>query len=48
MTTLQLQKAAALAAYKEARAAYLADMTDANWIAFCDAKILCMRLGVRI
>ena len=37
----------ALARYKAARAAYLADMTEANWITFCDARTECMRLGIR-
>lgn len=40
-------KTEALARYKAARAAYLADMTEANWITFCDARTECMRLGIR-
>ena len=38
----------ALATYKEAKKAYLENRTSENWIAFCDAKNACMKLGVRI
>lgn len=34
--------------YIEARNNYMANRTNENWIAFCDAKILCRRLGVLI
>lgn len=45
---LQIRKAEALETYKEAKKAYLEDMSNENWIAFCDAKRTCMLLGVRI
>lgn len=38
----------ALEIYKERKQAYLENMTKENWIAFCDAKMVCMRLGIRI
>lgn len=38
----------ALEIYKERKQAYLTNMTKENWIAFCDAEMVCMRLGVRI
>ena len=34
--------------YIEARNNYMANRTNENWIAFCNAKILCRRLGVLI
>lgn len=34
--------------YIEARNNYFENRTNENWIAFCDAKILCRRLGVLI
>ena len=34
--------------YKEAKKKYLEDMSNENWIEFCNAKVECMRLGVRI
>ncbi|MCR5753646.1 MAG: hypothetical protein K6G30_02370 [Acetatifactor sp.] len=39
-------KQIALEAYKAAKTAYLQDMTQENWIAFCNAKMVCMRLGI--
>lgn len=48
MTNLQSNKTNALEAYKVAKKAYLEDRTNENWIAFCEAKRVCMRLGVRI
>lgn len=41
-------KIKALENYKAATKAYLQDMTEKNWIAFCDAKKTCMLLGIRI
>lgn len=38
----------ALNNYKEAKKAYLENRTNENWIKFCDAKKVCMLLGVRI
>ena len=35
-------------AYKEAKAAWQNDMNDANWRRFCEAKRVCMLLGIRI
>lgn len=46
--TLKEKKEIALKEYKSTKAAYLQDMTNENWIAFCDAKRVCMLLGVRI
>lgn len=48
MSTLEIKKEKALNIYKEAKKAYLEDMTNENWIAFCEAKRTCMLLGVRI
>ena len=48
MTDLIKSKENALKAYKEAKKAYLENMTSENWKAFCNAKIVCMRLGVII
>ena len=45
---MKTTKIEALNKYKEAKKAYLEDMTNENWIAFCEAKRTCMRLGVRI
>ena len=41
-------KEEALRIYKEAKEKYLSDMTNKNWIEFCNAKSTCMKLGVRI
>lgn len=41
-------KDTALKNYKEAKKQYLANMTDSNWKAFCEAKRVCMMLGIRI
>ena len=46
--TLTEKKAAALAAYKGAKRAYAESMSKSDWIKFCDAKRVCMRLGVII
>lgn len=35
-------------AYKEAKAAWLENQTNENWIAFCNAKRVCRLLGIRI
>ena len=35
---MYMNKEEALRIYKEAKEKYLADMTDANWIEFCNAK----------
>ena len=48
MTDLIKSKENALKAYKEAKKAYLENMTRENWKAFCNSKIVCMRLGVII
>lgn len=45
---LKTTKENALNLYKLAKAEYLANRTDENWKKFCDAKIVCMRLGCRI
>lgn len=42
------QKERALQDYKERKKAYLENMTQENWVAFCKAKTTCMCLGVRI
>ena len=41
-------KEQALKIYKEAKKKYLEDMSNENWVEFCNAKVDCMRLGVRI
>lgn len=46
--SLQTNKTNALEAYKTAKQAYLTERSDKNWITFCEAKALCMRLGIRI
>ena len=46
--TIQTDKKQALQAYKDTKAAWHADPSRVNWIAFCDAKITCRRLGVLI
>ena len=43
-----LTKEEALKAYKETREIYLATGSAESWKAFCEAKINCRRLGVRI
>mgnify|MGYP005783736403 FL=1 len=48
MKNLQTAKADVLVAYKQAKAAYLENMTAENWKKFCERKVDCMRLGVRI
>lgn len=48
MKNLEQSKQQALANYKEKRIAYIENMTNENWIAFCEAKEKCMMLGVRI
>lgn len=48
MTTLDEHKAQARAAFLETKAAYMRDPTEENWKAFCNAKVLCKRLGVLI
>ena len=48
MKDLIKSKENALKAYKDAKKAYLENMTSENWKAFCDAKIVCMKLGVII
>lgn len=35
-------------AYKEAKTAWLGDMSEANWRKFCEAKRVCRLLGIRI
>lgn len=46
--TLEQQKRAALEVYKAAKARYMETMAQADWLAFCDAKRVCMHLGVII
>ena len=41
-------KEIALREYKEAKKNYLENMTNENWVKFCDAKTTCMKLGIRI
>lgn len=45
---LKEQKENALKNYKEAKANYLENPTNENWLVFCDRKRNCMLLGVRI
>ena len=46
--TMEARKNEAKKNYIEARNNYMANRTNENWIAFCNAKILCRRLGVLI
>lgn len=46
--TLTTDKSQALKVYKDTKATWHADPSRDNWIAFCDAKITCRRLGVLI
>ena len=48
MMTLKEKKETALKDYKVARKNYLENMSNDNWIKFCDAKTNCMKLGIRI
>ena len=41
-------KQQALETYKATKTNYMHNMTNANWIAFCDAKRTCRLLGVKI
>lgn len=43
-----MTKEQALREYKEAMANVKADYNESTWKAFCEAKLNCMRLGVRI
>ena len=43
-----ISKETALREYKEAKKNYLENMTNDNWVKFCDAKTTCMKLGIRI
>ena len=43
-----MKKEQALNDYKAAKKAYFENPTNENWFKFCDAKMICMRLGVRI
>lgn len=45
---MYITKEEALKNYKAAKQQYCNDMNQENWIKFCDAKSICMRLGVRI
>lgn len=38
----------ALREYKASKEVYLKEMSNENWKKYCDAKVNCMRLGVRI
>ena len=48
ITNLKTSKENALKIYKDTKKAYLENRTNENWIAFCNARVNCMRLGVRI
>ena len=43
-----MKKLEAKKKYIEARNNYMANRTNENWIAFCDAKRACMLLGIII
>lgn len=45
---MHTNKETALKNYKEAKKAYLENMSNDNWKVFCEAKRICMMLGVRI
>lgn len=44
--TLTEKKANAKSAYKDAKEKYLETMSKQDWITFCNAKKICMMLGV--
>lgn len=46
--TLNESKAQARSEFLNAKAAYIDSPTSENWKAFCDAKRICMRLGVLV
>lgn len=48
MKNVEQKKADAKQAYKEAKKAYLENMSNENWKTFCDTKKACMMLGVII
>ena len=48
VNSMYMSKEEALANYKQAKKNYLDNNTYENWIIFCDARTICMRLGVRI
>ena len=48
MKNIEQKKADAKQAYKEAKKAYLENMSNENWKTFCDTKKACMMLGVII
>lgn len=48
MNKLEETKKKALENYKKAKQAYIEYMSEENWIAYCNAKTECMRLGVII
>lgn len=48
MKNLEIRKQEVLANYKEAKANYLKNKTNENWVTFCNCKSACMALGVRI
>ena len=48
MNKLEEAKKQALENYKKAKQTYMDHASTENWIAYCDAKMVCMRLGVRI
>ena len=45
--SLNEQKARAMETYKAAKAKYMESMSKEDWKTFCDAKTVCMKLGVR-
>ena len=46
--TLNEKKAIAKEKYKETKVRYFETMNKEDWISFCEAKRVCMLLGVRI
>lgn len=46
--SLEERKNQARTAYLTAREAYMESQTDENWRAFCNAKLVCRRLGVLV
>lgn len=45
---MRTNRETALNNYKNAKVEYLNNPTKKNWIAFCDCKRECMRLGIRL
>ena len=45
---IKTDRAQAFESYKQAKVNYLNDPIKENWLKFCNMKVICMRLGIRI